>query len=125
MTNKRKKVDKQNYPKKQTKPKKALSGSKVTTNKNEYANSIEKIGNYVSDEMQKYNEDILRSNDILFIYFFSFISQLKSPEKKFEIICLKMFVKFNNNKNYFVFGGIMLSFIKFSSPVVANKANFA
>ena len=67
MTNKRKKVDKQNYPKKQTKPKKALSGSKVTTNKNEYANSIEKIGNYVSNEMQKYNEDILRSNDILYL----------------------------------------------------------
>ena len=33
--------------------------------------------------------------------------------------------KFNNDKNYFVFGGIILSFLKFNSPVVANRANFA
>ena len=68
MTNKRKKVDKQNYPKKQTQPKKKpLSSNRLITNKNEYANSIEKIGNYVSIEMQKYNEDILRLNDILYL----------------------------------------------------------
>ena len=60
-------MDKQNYQKKQTNPKKALSGSKLITYKNEYANSFEKIGDYVSNEMQKYNEDILKSNDILYL----------------------------------------------------------
>ena len=67
MTNKRKKVDKQNYPKKQTQPKKSLSSSRLIANKNNYENSIEKIGNYVSNEMQKFDEDILRSNDILYL----------------------------------------------------------
>lgn len=67
MTNKRKKVDKQNYPKKQIQPKKSLSASRLIANKNNYENSIEKIGNYVSNEMQKYDEDILRSNDILYL----------------------------------------------------------
>ena len=45
----------------------ALSGNRVTTNKNDNENPIKKIGNYVSNEMQKYNEDILRSNDILYL----------------------------------------------------------
>lgn len=67
MTNKRKKVDKQNYPKKQIQPKKSLPASRLIANKNNYENSIEKIGNYVSNEMQKYDEDILRSNDILYL----------------------------------------------------------
>ena len=68
MTNKRKKVDKQNYPKKQTQPKKKpLSSNRLITNKNDYENSIEKIGNYVSNEMQKYHDDILGSNDILYL----------------------------------------------------------
>ena len=31
----------------------------------------------------------------------------------------------NNDKNYFVFGGMILSFFKFNYPVVANRANFA
>ena len=39
----------------------------MIANKNNYENSIEKIGNYVSNEMQKYDEDILRSNDILYL----------------------------------------------------------
>ena len=67
MTNKRKKVDKQNYPKKQIQPKKSLPASRLIANKNNYENSIEKIGNYVSNEMQKYDEDILRSSDILYL----------------------------------------------------------
>ena len=68
MTNKRKKVDKQNYPKKQTQPKKKpLSSNRLITNKNDNENSIKRIENYVSIEMQKYNEDILRSNDILYL----------------------------------------------------------
>ena len=67
MTNKRKKVDKQNYPKKQIQPKKSLPAGRSIANKNNYENSIEKIGNYVSNEMQKYDEDILRSNDILYL----------------------------------------------------------
>ena len=68
MTNKRKKVDKQNYPKKQTQPKKKpLSSNRLITNKNDYENSIEKIENYVSNEMQKYNDDILGPNDILYL----------------------------------------------------------
>ena len=62
MTNKRKKVDKQNYPKK-----KSLSSNRLITNKTDNENSIKRIGNYVSIEMQKYNEDILRSNDILYL----------------------------------------------------------
>ena len=68
MTNKRKKVDKQNYPKKQAQPKKKpLSSNRLITNKNDNENSIKGIGKYVSKEMQKYNEDMLRSNDILFL----------------------------------------------------------
>ena len=68
MTNKRKKVDKQNYPKKQTQPKKKpLSSNRLITKKNDNENSIKRIENYVSIEMQKYNEDILRSNDILYL----------------------------------------------------------
>ena len=68
MTNKRKKVGKQYHPKKQTQPKKKpLSSNRLITNKNDNENSIKRIGNYVSIEMQKYNEDILRSNDILYL----------------------------------------------------------
>ena len=67
MTLKRKKVDKQNYPKKQTQPKKSLSSSRLIANKNNYENSIEKIGNYVSNEMEKYKENFLRSDDILYL----------------------------------------------------------
>ena len=68
MTNKRKKVNKQNYPKKQTQPKKKpLSSNRLINNKNDNENPIKKIGNYVSIEMHKYNEDILRSNDILYL----------------------------------------------------------
>ena len=67
MTNKRKKVEKQNFPKKQTQPKKSLSTNRLITNKNDYENSIEKIGNFVSNEIQKYNDDILGSNDILYL----------------------------------------------------------
>ena len=67
MINKRKKEDKHNYPKKQIQPKKPLSSNRLITNKNDNENSIKRIGNYVSIEMQKYNEDILRSNDILYL----------------------------------------------------------
>ena len=52
MTNKRKKVDKQNYPKKQAQPKKKpLSPNRLISNKNDNENPIKKIGNYVSIEM--------------------------------------------------------------------------
>ena len=67
MTNKRKKAEKQNFLKKQTQPKKSSTTNRLITNKNDYENSIEKIGNYVSNEMQKYHDDILGSNDILFL----------------------------------------------------------
>ena len=68
MTNKRKKVGKQYHPKKQTQQKKKpLSSNRLITNKNDNENSIKRIENYVSIEMQKYNEDILRSNDILYL----------------------------------------------------------
>ena len=67
MTNKRKKVGKQYHPKKQTQPKKSSTTKRLITNKNGYENSIEKIGNYVSNEMQKYHDDILGSNDILYL----------------------------------------------------------
>ena len=67
MTNKRKKAEKQNFLKKQTQPKKSSTTNRLITKKNDYENSIEKIGNYVSNEMQKYNDDILGSNDILFL----------------------------------------------------------
>ena len=59
MTNKRKKVGKQYHPKKQTQPKKKpLSSNRLITNKNDNENSIKRIENYVSIEMEKYNEDI-------------------------------------------------------------------
>ncbi len=67
MTNKRKKAEKQNFLKKQTQPKKSSTTNRLITKKNDYENSIEKIGNYVSNEMQKYHEDILGSNDILYL----------------------------------------------------------
>ena len=67
MTIKRKKAEKQIFLKKQTQLKKSSSSNRLITNKNDYENSIEKIGNYVSNEMQKYDEDILRSNDILYL----------------------------------------------------------
>ena len=67
MTNKRKKAEKQNFLKKQTQPKKSSTTNRLITNKNDYENSIEKIGNYVSNEMQKYHDDILGSNDILYL----------------------------------------------------------
>ena len=67
MTNKRKKAEKQNFLKKQTQPKKSSTRNRLITKKNDYENSIEKIGNYVSNEMQKYHNDILGSNDILFL----------------------------------------------------------
>ena len=67
MTNKRKKAEKQNFLKKQTQAKKSSTTNRLITNKNDYENSIEKIGNYVSNEMQKYHNDILGSNDILFL----------------------------------------------------------
>ena len=67
MINKRKKAEKQNFLKKQTQPKKSSTTNRLITKKNDYENSIEKIGNYVSNEMQKYNDDILGSNDILFL----------------------------------------------------------
>ena len=67
MTNKRKKAEKQNFLKKQTQPKKSSTTNRLITKKNDYENSIEKIGNYVSNEMQKYHDDILGSNDILYL----------------------------------------------------------
>ena len=67
MTNKRKKAEKQNFLKKQTQAKKSSTTNRLITNKNDYENSIEKIGNYVSNEMKKYHDDILGSNDILFL----------------------------------------------------------
>ena len=67
MTNKRKKAEKQNFLKKQTQPKKSSTTNRLITKKNDYENSIEKIGNYVSNEMKKYHDDILGSNDILFL----------------------------------------------------------
>ena len=67
MTNKRKKAEKQNFLKKQTQPKKSSISNRLITNKNDYENSIEKIGNYVSNEMQKYHDDILGPNDILYL----------------------------------------------------------
>ena len=67
MTNKRKKAEKQNFLKKQIQPKKSPSTNRLITNKNDYENSIEKIGNYVSNEMQKYHDDILGPNDILYL----------------------------------------------------------
>ena len=67
MTNKRKKAEKQNFLKKQTQPKKSSTTNRLITNKNDYENSIEKIGNYVSNEMQKYHDDILGPNDILYL----------------------------------------------------------
>ena len=67
MTNKRKKVDKQNYSKKHTQSKKILSTNRSITNKKDFENSIEKIEKYVSNELQKYNEDVLRSDDILYL----------------------------------------------------------
>jgi len=67
LTNKRKKAEKQNFLKKQTQAKKSSTTNRLITNKNDYENSIEKIGNYVSNEMQKYHNDILGSNDILFL----------------------------------------------------------
>ena len=57
MTNKRKKVDKQNYPKKQTQPKKKpLSSNRLITNKNDNENPIKKIiREIVVEEIEKKN----------------------------------------------------------------------
>ena len=72
--------------KKQTKE--ALSISKLGADKKNLINKIEKIENFVSKELQKYEEDILGPNNILYLKSDQLVS--KDSEKDLEKIQINL-----------------------------------
>ena len=67
MPDKQKKINNPTVSSIQRGSKVSKSMGKSLNNKKDLVDKIEKIGNFVSNEIQKYNDDILGSNDILYL----------------------------------------------------------
>ena len=82
MPNKQKKVNNSIDYTKKKQTKESLSISKLGADKKNLINKIEKIENFVSKELQKYEEDILGPNNILYLKSDQLVS--KDSEKDLE-----------------------------------------